>query len=266
MSGIPDDPFVLAPSATAEIAARRTVELFGAVSELAWIPARRHRQGRPGAGRPAFLPQVAPRILAEETVWSNDRVALTPNRHPFGPRHALLWSRTPRREADATLLRAAFDWADRTGGAVLANSIGAAASIPWAHVHLVGEDNPFLPALARCQVADLPADLDTDEVGIQRAAAPVLLLAVTGPADARAHTVGDLLARRSAAAFNLADQHGTSWLMPRSAVETPAPDFPQAFGAAELWGRWCFDDDAAFGAASASSLERAFVRSGMTAV
>lgn len=62
-------------------------------------------------------------------------------------------------------------------------------------------------------------------------------------------------------AFNLVDDGTTTWLLPR-ALETPTPHFPQALGAAELWGRWCYDDEGAFRAATGSDLAAALAAAG----
>jgi len=67
------------------------------------------------------------------------------------------------------------------------------------------------------------------------------------------------------ATWNVAVAGDTAWLLPRS-VETPAPHFAYPLGAAELWGRWCYMDEAPFAAASGAALEAALTLAGMPAL
>lgn len=262
---LPNDPFDLVPNTTFAPAARRSVELWPATSgrsaaqvELWWLPSRQHRSGAPTVDRPAFTANPADRILAEETLWTDGDHALTPNRHPFDPRHLLLWSRTPRREPDAAMLATAFGLASGFDGAVLGNSMGAAASIARAHLHLIGSRQEFLSALPTesWQPAAASAEPALARVQIRRAVSPfpALLVAITGAVDDRAAMAAALIRDRTTPAYNLIDQDGTTWLFPRSAIETPAPHFPQALGSAELWGRWCHQDRVAFDGATAQKL------------
>ena len=62
-------------------------------------------------------------------------------------------------------------------------------------------------------------------------------------------------------AWNVIVQDGAAWLYPRRA-ETPAPHFPYALGAAEVWGRWCYLDREPFDAATGAALERALALAG----
>ncbi len=77
-----------------------------------------------------------------------------------------------------------------------------------------------------------------------------------------AGAVEDLLRRRTTPAFSLVYTSGRAFVMPRS-IETPAPDFPQALGSAELFGRWCFEEESAFATATPASLDRALRRAGL---
>ena len=86
---------------------------------------------------------------------------------------------------------------------------------------------------------------------------PGVAAGVRGPAPERAVVVHRLLEARTTPAFNLVSQDSTTWVFPRSAIETPAPHFSHALGAAELWGRWCFGDEEPFRAATAKDLEAA---------
>ncbi|MGA0868594.1 MAG: hypothetical protein ACO3UM_06660 [Planctomycetota bacterium] len=258
---LPHDPFALAATTPAfEPAARRVLELHGSRVELCWIPTRSRRAGRAHAARPPFPPCRAEQILDQESLWSADGVALTPNIHPFAARHLLLWSQTPRREPDGAFLRCGFEMAERSEGTLLLNSIGAAASIPWLHGHLLGEKLDYLERLPTEPVdAMLGPGVDVRRIG---APFPAFLLAVSGPIEAVAPAVEDLLRRRTTPAFSLVYTAGRAFVMPRS-IETPAPDFPQALGSAELWGRWCFEEESAFASANPESLDRALRRAGL---
>jgi hypothetical protein len=246
-------------------AARRSVRVFGARVELVWLPDRAARRGRPGDGRPAFQPDIAARILATESLWRDEHLCVTPNRYPFARQQALLWPAQPIREADERFLHRLFAWNDALGGTALLNTIGAAASIPRAHAHLTPERLPFLPALGEAPATGdfVPA---VAEVRFVQKQVPFCLLGVRGPAPARASAVHALALARGTASWNLVDADGTAWVYPRSAVETPAPEFPYPLGAAEVWGRWCYLEEQPFAAATGSLLERALVRAGMAAM
>lgn len=251
-----DDPR-LVPFAPA---ARRAATVFGAPVELVLVPERARRGGRATADRPAFARCVASRIVREEALWREQGLVLTANRYPFARAQRVLWHEHPGREPDARTWRALFEWTDGTGGAALHNTIGAAATVGRAHAHLLVEHLPFLDLLpearARADLADLP-----DGVELVQKHVPFALLGVRGPRDAAAATLVALAEARLTPAWNVVVQRGTAWLYARSR-ETPAPHFPYALGAAELWGRWCFTDAAAFAAADGAALERALVAAG----
>lgn len=258
---LPTDPFALPAASPAFTPAdRRFVELHGGRVELCWVPHRSRRAGRADAARPSFPPCRAARILADESIWASEAWALTPNLHPFADRHLLLWSRSPRREPDAAFLAAGFELADRCEGSLLLNSIGAAASIPWLHAHLVGERIDYLSGqpTAAADVAGPSPGVEIQRVG---SPFPATVLALAGENDALADATADLLRRRTVAAFSLVYAAGRTFVMPRS-NETPAPHFPQALGSAELWGRWCFEDEEAFRSASPESLDSALRSAG----
>jgi len=256
---LPPDPTTL--NATAfHVAARRSLRVFGATVELVLLPQRAARPSRPSPQRPPFSVDPVPRILAAEAQWRGDGLALTGNRYPFAAQQAILWHERPVRDHDATLLRTVFAWNDAHRGTALINTVGAAASIARAHAHCTPERLPFLHELAERPLAAawLPA---VDGVAFVSKQAPLLLVGVRGPAAARAHAAAALLALRLCPAVNVVDSDGTAWCYPRSA-ETPAPHFPQALGAAEVWGRWCYVDEAPFLAATAADLEQALVTAG----
>lgn len=258
---LPTDPFALDAASPAFVPAeRRFVELHGGRIELCWVPHRSLRSGRADAARPSFPPCRADRILADESVWTSEALALTPNLHPFADRHLLLWSRSPRREPDAAFLSAGFELADRCGGSLLVNSIGAAASIPWLHAHLLGERIDYLAAQPTC-ATDIASPSPAVEIRRVGAPFPAMLLALAGGIDAVADATAELLRQRTVAAFSLVYADGRAFVMPRS-VESPAPHFPQALGSAELWGRWCFEDEDAFRNASPESLDAALRAAG----
>jgi hypothetical protein len=251
---LPDDAHAtLVPFAPA---ARRHATVFGAPVELAFVPSRKARHGR-GAERPAFANSPADRIVRDEAFWSTDGFALTPNRYPFAAAQRLLWPRAPMRELPLAAWRAAFAWTTRTGGSALLNNIGAAATIAHAHVHLTTERLPFLAGLAE---RECTLDLGTPTAGTRLVAkrAPFCALGVRGEPEAMAAEVQRLAAARLSAAWNVVAQDGTAWLFPRR-LETPAPQFPYALGAAELWGRWCYLDEEPFAAAREPDLEQALL-------
>ena len=261
MTSLPSDPFALVAHSGFAPARRRHVPLLGTSVELCWLPERRDRQGKPTPDRPPFGTDAAARIDADESRWSGAHLALTPNRHPFAERHLLLWSTRPAREPDRAFLEAGFELAAATGGALLVNSIGAAASLTRAHAHLIAETQPFLPSIA-LEPHELAA-LEGHPVAVDRAspAFPAVLIALRGTVTARAAATERLLLLRTCAAFGLVAQQDTTWVFPRSR-EVPAPHFPQPLGSAELWGRWCFDEEAAWQAATADDLVRALALAG----
>ncbi len=251
----------LVPFAPATV---RTLTVFGGSVQLVHVPTRRARTDRATGDRPAFRRSQAARIVHEEACWHGDGLVLTPNLYPFAHQHRILWPTRPARDPDLTLWHAAGEWADRADGAALVNTIGAAATIARAHAHLVCERLPFLGALPerRCDLdlADLPADVELVAKDV-----PFCLLGVRGEAVARARALLLLAEARLTSACNVIVQDGTAWLFPRR-LETPAPHFPFALGAAEVWGRWCYVDEAEFSAATAIDLERALVAAGMEAL
>jgi hypothetical protein len=250
--------------------ARRQLTVFGAPVELVLVPSRKARPGRATADRPAFMKSPAARILREETSWRGDGLALTPNKHPFAAGHRLVWQENVTRELGRVCWREVATWVAATGGSAMVNSIGAAATIARAHAHLVAEQLPFLLQLRerRCHLdlvdaaplaalPPLPPDVElwTKDV-------PFCVLGVRGPAAGLAEVLERLAEARLTAAGNVVLLGDTAWLYPR-AIETPAPWFPYALGAAELWGRWCFVDEVPFAAATGDALERALVVAGM---
>lgn len=250
------DPFACALS-SATPAARRKVTLCGGDVELVWLPERASRRRPP----PHVLhTDHAPRILTQEALWRSDRppAVLTPNRYPFARAAALLWSAEPQREVSADLLDLALSLAEPHGGSVLGNTLGAAATQPRAHLHLVGERSHFLPSLPTEPFS--PPELDAAALGVDlvRLAAPYpgLVLGVRGDRQARAHAAAQLLALRATPAANLVSDGDTTWFAPRR-CETPTPYFTAPLGCAEIWGRFCFEDEAAFAAADSTSLTQA---------
>jgi hypothetical protein len=241
-------------------AATRAVAVFGAPAELVLVPARRGRPGIAEAARPAFAGSPAARIVADEALWRNDGLVLTPNRYPFARRACLLWPAAPGREVVPALWTAAAAWVAATGGTALRNDVGAAATIARAHVHLVAERLPFLSALPEQR---LRADwFEVPGVELVSKRVPFCLLGVRGAADRLGEALLSLAEACLAAAWNVVIEPDAAWVMPRR-VETPAPHFPFALGAAELWGRWCYTDEQAFAAATGADLERALVAAGM---
>jgi hypothetical protein len=242
-------------------AAVRTLTVFGAPAELVLLPERAQRSGVPGPDRPAFRSSPAGRILRDETRWREDGLAVTPNRFPFARDQWLLWDERDTREHGIALLHMLFAWVGQRQGTGFVNSIGAAASIPRAHAHVTGEQLPFLAGLPEspCTADFLPP---TTGVHWTRKQLPFWLLGARGSPESRAAAIFALQQARATAAFNLVVQDGTTWLYPRS-VEIPAPHFPWALGAAEVWGRWCYVQREPFERATGSDLEQALASAGM---
>ncbi len=238
----------------------RRVTVFGAPAELVLVPSRKNRPGRAGARRPAFSAPAAERIVREEAVWRGDGIVLTPNRYPFAAGASLLWPEAPSRDPSAELWLAAAEWAARTDGSALRNDVGAAATIARAHLHLTRERQPFLDALPeRPFVAPW---FDVAGATLVEKRVPFCLLGVRGAPEQLAVALQRLAEARLTAAWNVVIARGAAWLMPRG-LETPAPHFPYALGAAELWGRWCYVDEQPFAAATGDDLERALVAAGL---
>ncbi|MFK7738971.1 MAG: hypothetical protein AB8H80_01515 [Planctomycetota bacterium] len=246
-------------------AAERTLTVFGGTVELALLPQRAQRlpegAGRRAAARPALLPCRADQIVAKEAYWRHGDLAVTPNLYPFAREQRILWMAKPAREPDFDFWCAAHDWLERANGTLLLNNIGAAASIARAHAHLIGERLHWLqnrpdrtPQRETPPPIELPAGVDLVFKEL-----PFLVLGVRGPARARAEAMMRLADARLTATWNVIADRDTTWAVPRR-VEVPAPNFPEPLGAAELWGRWCYLDPAAFEAADGAMLERALMQ------
>ena len=263
MSRLPDDLFARTDGPRFAPSGARGLQLLGRTVEVLWLPERSRRRGVPKPDRPPFHDDAAPTIVAREAVWHGGDLAVTPNRYPFANRQLVLWSTRPIREPDEEMLAAALAFTSATGATALMNSIGAAASIPRAHLHLVDERLPFLPGLPTVAVTADWTGTAAARVARVPPPFPTCLLAIRGAPAARARALHRLLLLRTATAFNAVDDGDTAWLMPRSPTELTAPWFPQALGAAELWGRWCFLDEAPFRRADADGLLAALTLAGI---
>ncbi len=254
----PKDPFSLSDDWDFVAHARRSMLLHGQEVQLLYLPERRQRRGIPGPEKPPFLASPVERILAEEGLWSGRRVTITKNRYPFTGKQLLLWSQAAEREASLELLELGFAMAEDCGGSLLLNSCGAAASISRAHLHLIEDSRCFLGGLAS-EPVEL-AEIDGGpKVECRQLADPFpgYILELIGPHAERAKLAHRLLAIRSSPAVNLISTGGRCWIIPRSTVEIPAPQFPYALGAAELFGLWCFGDHQAYEEARPEDLEAA---------
>ena len=259
---LPQDPFALIDHPAFAPAGRRRLPLLGSEVELLWLPQRAGRGGVPTDDRPPVRASVVERILAEETVWRGRGAALTPNRFPFAARELLLWAEQPLREPDLELWEVALELHAAAGGTLLINSVGAAASIPRAHFHLVGETRAFLDEVSRAAFRPAYLDRAADLEVVRLEPFPALVIGLRGAVPQRARALHRLLEVRTAPSFNALAQGEWCWLLPRSPTEIPAPHFPHALGAAELWGQWCYADRDAFEAATPADLERALALSG----
>ena len=259
---IPKDPFSLVPSRPVKIAGQRTASVFGAPVELVCLPDRDQRGGIPNDQRPSFLPNRAPDILKNEGVWEAPGVVMTGNAFPFASRQAIFWATERCREPSLAMLRVAYASEDAVAGTTIVNSMGASGSITRSHIHLLGSCNDFLGALPQSRIEPsfiglASAHLGDCELWRLDLPFPIMALGVRGSASQRAQAMHRLLECRSTPAFNLVSSNQTSWLIPRSTIETPAPHFQQALGGAELWGRWCFANPKAFEQATEQDLEAA---------
>lgn len=240
--------------------AQRSLSVFGAPASLVFVPGRKARQTE-ALLRPAFLRSPVDRIVAEEALWRGDGLVLTPNRYPFAREQRILWPTRPHREPDVEMWSAIGSWVDATSGSALVNTIGAASSIARAHAHLLPERLPFLAALPErrttIDLIDLPHGIELVQKHV-----PFCLLGLRGEAKARAEALVAIAGCRMCTAWNVVVQEHTAWVYPRR-LETPAPHFPFALGAAEVWGRWCYVEEAPFARATTADLERALVAAGM---
>lgn len=255
MLGLPIEPHEsLAPFAPE---ATRTLTVLGATVQLALVPGRSVRSGHVREGRPALQRSPAGRILKAEAYWRSESLALTPNKYPFATNQRILWMAQPSREPDRTFWRALLGWVEESGGTALHNNVGAAATIPRAHAHLIDEQLPFLTELPErkltAELIDVPdgCELVCKDV-------PFCLIGVRGGAAAKAEAMMLLADARLTATWNVIATGSTTWIVPRG-KQTPAPHFDQAVGAAEIWGRWCFVDREPFERTTAEDLERALV-------
>ncbi|MCA8972268.1 MAG: hypothetical protein KDC95_20945 [Planctomycetes bacterium] len=231
----------------------RSVQLFGRDFELCLVPSRADRSGIPGR-RAAFRMSPGHRIREEERFWSDGRLVATPNRFPFLGRSMLLWNaHGSDREVGPDFLARAFELCDSEGLCLLANTVGASASIPLAHAHVTWTPRPLL--------CDAETDLDSEPVtigwpthvvassdhGSLRVTTggdewPCMAIEVRAPDPrVRAAWVGAFLAARTTAAANLLVAGERALVVPRRA-ECGLECFPFPIGASELSGRWIFAD------------------------
>ncbi|PIE24625.1 MAG: hypothetical protein CSA62_01995 [Planctomycetota bacterium] len=231
--------------------------MFGRQVELVLIPNRAKRANAPIGQRPPFVSDCGSEIRSGEARWSQGPdLVLTPNLWPFYSRQALLWSPSGfSREPSVELLGAGLSLAQGIDATVLHNTIGAAASIPMGHLHLVDAAPPFLRDLSGpvllsgsgFELVGLPEGLPLHWLGV-RAEDPLR----------RAQIGKMLLDRRTTAAANLVAHGELLWVIPRRS-EQPEPHFPYALGAAELGGRWVFQQAESFERACSAALEQALV-------
>jgi hypothetical protein len=238
-----------------EPAAKRTLSLFGKSVQLALVPGRKARSGHIQEERPALQRSPADRILNEEAYWRHETLALTPNKFPFAKNQRILWMANPAREPDRTFWLAALHWANQSDGTALLNNIGAAATIPRAHAHLVDEQMPFLSELSerplQTDLIDVPEDCELVCKDV-----PFCMIGVRGGLEGQADTLMRLADARLTATWNVIIMNDAAWIVPRG-KQTAAPFFDQAIGSAEIWGRWCYVEEEQFAAATSADLEQA---------
>ena len=263
--GMPELPMTLPDNLTPfRPTMERQLTVFGAPVELALLPHRRNRHGYDHGEQQPFIRAPAQRIIDEESYWRCETLALTPNKFPFAQDQRILWMARPAREPDETFWRALFDWVDRSGGTALVNNVGAAATIPRAHAHLINEQLPFLSSIderpLRKSVIDVPTSCE-----LVVKILPCCVMGVRGPAAARATALIRLADARRTATWNVIATPEATWSIPRTA-ETPAPHFTSPMGASEYWGRFCYVDEAPFLDAETETLTKAWERSTSTSV
>jgi diadenosine tetraphosphate (Ap4A) HIT family hydrolase len=260
MDTLPADPFALLTGLGPTPTQTRQLTVFGWSFELRLLPGRAQRTGRPVVDRSAFRGCPGARIIATEALWSNADLVVTGNRYPFAPAHLLLWPREPVREPPLELLAVGFAAGERCGATVLWNSIGAAASIPHAHLHLVRDRQPLHSglrwrSLAQHQDQELlaleaPGEWPCQVIGLRAANATAL-----------ASATHRMLARRLTPAINLVCADRLCMLVPRR-LEAARDHFPAAVGSAEWAGIFVYDDPAAFAVATADHLAAALTACG----
>lgn len=242
------------PDAPPLVRQARALSAFGLPIDAVWIPERARRGGLPTADRPSFAAHKGERIRAREMLVQDEDVIITPNKFRFFERHLCVWPRSSRtREHPPELLARGFELAGAIGGSALANVIGSSASIQLAHLHLVDSASEALATLPMETVHELRAST----VLAPDPEFPLWVVAVdAADVNERAAVVRDLLDARTTAAVNVLGQGQRVWLFPRR-LEVPAPWFPYALGAAELWGRFVFQTRESLEAVTEADLERA---------
>lgn len=245
------------PRSDAELAsARRDLDVFGLPFELVWMPERGKRAGIPTSGRPAFAPNRGQTIRRNEILWRGDGVVATPNLFPFFWRQLILWPESgDPREADASFLRGCLTVSQRAGGTLLVNTIGASASIPLAHAHLVELAPKMLPHVPLVDVGTFGGAVlaATDPAS----AVPILVVRLQcEDPSTLAGATRQLLDVRSTAAVNLVAFESSVWVIARR-HEVPKSGFPYAVGAGELWGRLIYTEREAFDSAKADGIGQA---------
>lgn len=238
-----------------EPTAERTLSLFGRTVHLALVPGRKGRSGHVRDGRPALQRSPANRILSEEAYWRSETLAVTSNKFPFAKNQRILWMANPAREPDRTFWQTALHWVNQSDGTALLNNVGAAATIPRAHAHLVDEKMPFLGELTE---RSLQTDLIDVPDGCELVCkdVPFCMIGVRGDLEGKADALMRLADARLTASWNVIIMKDATWIVPRG-KQTPVPFFDQAIGSAEFWGRWCYVEEEQFAAATSADLEQA---------
>ena len=246
------------------VLARRSLAIFGRDFELCYLPSRRERSGVPSASRPSFAPHPGERIRHDEVLWSRGRLVATPNRYPFMAPSMLLWEASgSAREVTEAFLVEAFALCDQLAATLVANTVGASASIPLAHAHLLGPKRSLLAAQESqaWPLVELAGDAELRLMASDPQAGWPLHAAVIDAPDPerRARAVRCLLDQRRHAAANLMLQGSRAFVVPRR-EEMGGAAFPYAIGAGELSGRFIFPDRQAFREAHSEGLETALAR------
>lgn len=96
-------------------AERRRLTVFGAPAEPGFGARTQRAPANPARTGFLFCTDVVTRILAEETSWQDESIAITPNRYPFAAAQQIYWARRRTREHDAVFLASVFAAVDGCG-------------------------------------------------------------------------------------------------------------------------------------------------------
>ena len=124
--------------------------------------------------------------------------------------------------------------------------------------NLLGERLPLLGQLAERPLRAAPIDLPKG-CSLVAKDLDACILGLRGPVGGCADALTRLADARLTPTWNVVLTRDAAWIVPRE-VQTPAPHFETALGAAEFWGRFCYVDEAAYERATGADLTEAWRR------